>query len=281
MKIIDTHQHLWNKELFTYSWLDELPALNRSFLLSDYLAAADGLEIIRTVHLEADVDEPFMLGETKYILDLAERGDNPLAGVVACARPEKEGFQAYLEQITVSQKLKGIRRVLHTQPDELILHPTLVENIKSLAAYNLSFDLCVLSRQLPPAIKLIEACPQVFFILDHCGNPPLTNESELNFWRENIKKISRFPHLVCKVSGLVTNADAESWTPEDLRPVVDFVIQQFGWDRVMFGSDWPVCTLAASFRQWVEALLFLTQEASPSEREKLFYRNAQLVYKLT
>jgi predicted TIM-barrel fold metal-dependent hydrolase len=280
MKIIDTHQHLWNKELFSYSWLNEHPALNRSFWLSDYLAAADGLDINKSVHLEADVDEPFMLGETNSILELAQKDDNPLAGVVACARPEKENFQSYLEQIRVSQKLKGIRRIFHTQPDELILHPTLVENIKSLAAYNLSFDVCVLSRQLPLAIKLIAACPQVSFILDHCGNPPLTNESGLNFWRENIKEISRFPNLVCKVSGLVTNADAENWTPEDLRPAVDFVIEQFSWDRVMYGSDWPVCTLAASFRQWVEALLFLTQDAGPSEREKLFYRNAQRVYRL-
>jgi predicted TIM-barrel fold metal-dependent hydrolase len=280
MKIIDTHQHLWNKDLFTYSWWEKNPPLNRSFLLSDYLAAVDGLEIIRTVHLEADVDEPFMAGETKYILDLAESGGNPLEGVVACARPEKEGFQAYLENFTGSQKLKGIRRVLHTQPDELILHPTLVENIKSLAAYNLSFDVCVLSHQLPLAIKLIDACPQISFILDHSGNPPLLNASELNSWRESIKEIARFPNLVCKVSGLVTNADARRWTPEDLRPTVDFVIEQFGWDRVMFGSDWPVCTLAASFRQWVEALLFLTRDVRPSEREKLFYGNALRVYRL-
>ncbi len=195
-------------------------------------------------------------------------------------RPEKAGFRKYLEQLAAYPKLKGIRRVLHTQPDELILHPTLIENIKSLAADNLSFDLCVLAHQLPLAIKLIEACSQVSFVLDHCGNPPLKTPDKLKSWSESITEISRFPQVVCKISGLVTNADASTWTPEDLRPAVDHVIERFTWDRVIFGSDWPVCTLAASFHQWLEALLFLTRDASAEEREKLFYRNALRVYRL-
>lgn len=279
MKIIDTHQHLWDTKLFTYSWLERVPELNRSFAMDDYLAATEKAEVVKTVHLEADVDEPFMLAETNYILSLSEKGDNPLAGVVACARPEKSGFQNYLQQIS-HPNLKGIRRVLHTERDDLILDPTLKENIKSLADYGLSFDLCVLARQLPLAIKLIDSCPQVSFILDHCGNPPLTDKTLMKSWRDDINKIALHSHVVCKVSGIVTNADRQHWTPEDLRPAVAHVVEQFGWDRVMFGSDWPVCTLAASFQEWLDALLFLTKDAGANEREKLFSLNARRVYRL-
>ncbi|HVG39009.1 MAG TPA: amidohydrolase family protein, partial [Pyrinomonadaceae bacterium] len=204
MKIIDTHQHLWDLSRFSYSWCEKIPALNRSFTMGDYLAAVGDLDVARTVHLEADVDEQFMLGETKYILDLAAEPDNPLAGVVACARPEGKDFPRYLEEIVGTPFLKGLRRVLHTQPDELIRHPTLRENINTLADDNLSFDLCVRASQLPLAIKLVEACPRVTFILDHCGNPPLTDASSLAGWRRDLSEMARLPHVVCKISGLVT-----------------------------------------------------------------------------
>lgn len=279
MKIMDTHQHLWDMDLFSYTWCKDIPLLNRSFRMQDYLEAVRGLDLQKSVHVEADVDEPHMLGETRRILALAGQ-ENPLEGVVACARPERMDFQAYLDQVVGHPKLKGIRRVLHTQADSLAQSSVFVGNIRLLERYGLSFDICVLARQLPIAINLVKECPGVSFVLDHCGVPQV-KEKVLDPWRGHIKEISTLPNVVCKISGLVAYADPQKWTPADLRPFVDHVIECFGWDRVMFGSDWPVCTLSASFKGWVDALWFLTRNAEETERSKLFHENARRVYRLS
>jgi predicted TIM-barrel fold metal-dependent hydrolase len=279
MQIVDTHQHLWDLDLFRYSWLSSFPVLNRSFRMENYVDAANGLNVVKSVHLEADVDEPYMLDEARHLLALADHTDNPLEGVVAGGRPESTGFKAYLDKIIGHPKLKGIRRVLHTQPDEVGKGKLFIENVAALSNYGLSFDICVAARQLPIAIDLVSHCPGVTFILDHCGVPQV-KERVLDPWRMDIAKIARFPNVVCKVSGLVAYADPKQWTREDLRPYVDHVLTCFGWDRVMFGSDWPVCTLSASYRQWVEALQSLTRSAGETNQKKLFHNNAVRVYRL-
>jgi len=279
MKIVDAHQHLWDLDLFHYAWLEQLPVLNRSFRMNDYRDATNGLAIEKSVHLEADVDEPFMVDETKYLLRLADRADNPLEGVVACGRPESNEFKTYLEKILGHPKLKGIRRVLHTQPDNLGQSETFIENVHSLAGNNLSFDICVLARQLPLAIRLVSRCPDVTFILDHCGVPQV-KEKILDPWRSDLREIAKFPNVFCKISGLIAYADPHNWAAENLRPYVDHSMECFGWDRVMFGSDWPVCTLSASYRQWVNALLSLTRGAGEANQRKLFHENAIRVYRL-
>ncbi len=278
MKIIDTHQHLWDLERFSYSWCQHIPALHRSFCLDEYQQAVQGANLYKSVYVEADVDEPFMLEETRYILELAEQ-ENSIEGVVACGRPENKDFPAYLELITGHPKLKGIRRVLHTQPDSLAESQTFIENLRLLEPHGLSFDLCVLARQLPVAINLVRQCPGVFFILDHCGNP-LVKERVLEPWQSYLEEMALLPNVACKISGLVTQADHDNWTVEDLRPFVNHVIECFGWERVMFGSDWPVCTLAASFQRWLDALVSLTNNESVANREKLFQKNAERIYRL-
>jgi len=278
MKIIDTHQHLWDLDLFTYSWLDEVPSLRRSFRMEDYLKAVRGLDVQKSVHLEADVDEVYMLEETRHIMALADE-DNPLEGVVACGRPEKPHFAEYLDQIAGHPKLKGIRRVLHTQPDDLGQSSLFAENIRLLERYGLSFDICVRAHQLPIVLRLVRDCPGVSFILDHCGGPQV-KEHRLDPWRQHILEMSKSPNVACKVSGLVSYADPEKWTAEDLRPYVDHVIECFGWDRVLFGSDWPVCTLSSSPQKWADTLALLTHDAGEEKQRKLFYENAARVYRL-
>ncbi len=280
MKIIDTHQHLWDKDLFHYAWLESLPKLDRSFRLSDYQEATRGLEIEKTVFVECDVDDEQVEDEALHILRLAEQPGSRIAGVVASGRPEKDGFESHLEKLRGQPRLKGIRRILHTHPDELGRGKTFIENVRKLEEYGLSFDICVLARQLPIAINLVSQCPGVTFILDHCGVPQV-KERVMHPWREHIQEIASFPNVYCKVSGLVAYADPVNWKPEDLRPFVDHVLESFGWDRVMFGSDWPVCTLAASYRQWVEALLSLTQAAGETNQGKLFRDNAIRAYRLS
>jgi len=286
-QIIDTHQHLWDLEQFPYSWTPKHPALNRSFKLNDYYEAARGLNIAKSVHVEADVDEDFMLRETLHVLSLAKDADNPIAGVVAVARPEYDDFREYINRIAGHRLLKGVRRILHTEPDELSTTTSFVENVKSLEEYGLTFDICVLARQLPQAIDLVKQCPNVNFILDHCGNPNLradAGEKEFEQWRGRLQEIADLPNVVCKVSGIVVNTDLTGptkWTAETLRPAVEHVIACFGWDRVMFGSDWPVCALAASLRQWVETLMALTTDSGEENQRKLFYENALRVYRLS
>jgi predicted TIM-barrel fold metal-dependent hydrolase len=235
--------------------------------------------VVKSVHLEADVDEPYMLDETRHLLALADQLDNPLEGIVACGRPESKDFRSYLDKIAVHPRLKGIRRVLHTQPDEVGQGATFINNVAALSSYGLSFDLCVLARQLPIAINLVSKCPDVVFILDHCGVPQV-KERNLDPWRSYIADIAQFPNVCCKISGLVAYADPERWTTEDLRPFVEHAIASFGWDRLLFGSDWPVCTLSARYQQWVEALRAITQAAGEVNQRKLFHDNAVRVYRL-
>jgi predicted TIM-barrel fold metal-dependent hydrolase len=280
MKIIDTHQHLWDLDLFHYAWLGNLPGLNRSFRMDDYRVATSGLDIAKSIHLEADVDQEFMLAETRHILQLADQPDNVLEGVVACARPENKDFQSYLDKIAGHPKLKGIRRILHTQPDELGQGETFIRNVGTLAERGLSFDICVLQRQMPIAIRLVSRCPAVQFVLDHCG-VPLVKERQFEPWRTHIREIAKFPNVVCKISGIVAYAEPQNWTADHLRPYVEHVLECFGWDRVMFGSDWPVCTLSATYHQWVNGLLAITRGSDESNQRKLFYGNAERVYRLT
>jgi predicted TIM-barrel fold metal-dependent hydrolase len=231
------------------------------------------------VHLEADVDESLMLEETRHVLKLSEQPDNPLEGVVACGRPESKTFQTYLEKIVGHRKLKGIRRILHTQPDDLGRGKTFVENVASLATFGLSFDVCVLARQLPVAIDLVSHCPHVTFILDHCGVPQV-KEKILDPWRSHIAELAKYSNVFCKVSGLVAYAEPATWTADELRPYVEHVISCFGWDRVVFGSDWPVCTISASYAEWLEALLSITLSAGEANQKKLFHDNAIRIYRL-
>jgi predicted TIM-barrel fold metal-dependent hydrolase len=238
MQIVDTHQHLWDLDLFHYSWLDSLPALNRSFRMPDYLEAAKGLNVVKSVHLEADVDVPYMLDETRHLLALADQLDNPLEGIVACGRPESKDFRSYLDKIAGHPRLKGIRRVLHTQPDEVGQGATFINNVAALSTYGLSFDLCVLARQLPIAINLVSKCPDVVFILDHCGVPQV-KERNLDPWRSYIADIAQFPNVCCKISGLVAYADPERWTAEDLRPFVEHAITSSAGTACSSGATGP------------------------------------------
>jgi predicted TIM-barrel fold metal-dependent hydrolase len=277
--IIDTHQHLWELDRFPYSWTTGDAVLGRSFRMSDYQAAIAGLNVVGSVHVEADVDAPYRLQETEWLAGLVAEPDNPLRGIVAGARPESEEFGQEVQALAAIPAVKGIRRILHVLPAGHGTQPLFMENIRRLAEHNLSFDLCVGAAQLPDAIRVVKATPDVRFVLDHCGVPDVKNRV-LDPWREHMREIASYPNVVGKVSGVVAYADTERWTPADLAPFVEHTIDCFGWQRVMFGSDWPVCTLAASLRQWVEALQQIVAGASEAQQRRLFHDNALRVYRL-
>jgi predicted TIM-barrel fold metal-dependent hydrolase len=278
MNITDTHVHVWDMARYSYSWTNAVPLLNRSFLIEEYNDATRNAAISQAVLVEADVDEPHIAAETAYLLALADR-DPRIGGVVASGRPEGNGFAKYLAEIAGPSKLKGIRRVLHTQPDELGESALFAENVRRLEEYGLSFDLCVLDRQLRVAISLVKKCPRISFILDHCGCPQAKGK-DFEVWSESIEKIAGFPNVACKISGLVGYTGHDDWSVEDVRLPVDWVVRCFGWDRLVFGSDWPVCTLSTCPKEWVDVMCALTRDQSESNRRKLFSGNAERLYRL-
>lgn len=286
IELIDTHQHLWDLSKHRYSWTNGIPKLNRSFTPNDYLDAVRSLptkvNVVGAVHVEADVDEPDMITETEWVLSMCDDPAMPTTAAVAACRPEHpaDEFAKYIERFVSNRHLKGVRRVLHTQPDDLSRQSQFRDNLRALEKHKLTFDLCVLARQLPVGIELARACDEVRFILDHCGVPDVKGKA-LDPWRDHLRELSTLPNVVgCKISGLVAYADPEKWTPNDLRPFIDHAVECFGHDRILFGSDWPVCTLSAPFAGWVSAIRTLTADWSPENRNKLFRANAERVYRL-
>ena len=280
MQLVDTHQHFWDLRQFPYSWCRGIRALNRSFSYDDYIEASRGLGISKTIFMECDVDGPHALAEAQHIQALAEK--HPLiAGIVASGRPEGDeaAFRHHLEQLSRLSKLRGFRRVLHTQPDELSQQPGFARNVRVLAEFGLTFDLCVLARQLPIAVALVRQCPEVSFILDHCGVPDVKGR-DIYPWRTHLSQLAEFPNVVCKISGLVAYADPTDWTVDDLRPWVNHAVKNFGWDRVLWGGDWPVCTLAAPLSRWVEVSHELTADGSEEQRAQFFHGNAERIYRV-
>ena len=279
--IVDTHQHLWDLTKFRLPWLKEATTLARSYLMADYVKSAEGLGVVKTVYMEVDVDPAQHPAEADYVIDLCRRSVGPMVGAVIGGRPSSDGFANDLDRYKNEPAVKGMRQVLHGPgtPKGYCLDPKFIRGIRLLGERGLSFDLCMRSGELQDATKLIDACPDTSFILDHCGNASV-REKDLTAWRADIARMAERKNVVCKVSGIVASAAPDPWTADDLAPIVNHVLASFGPDRVAFGGDWPVCTLAATLRQWVEALRLIVQDRSEAERRKLFHDNAMKIYRL-
>ncbi len=281
LRIVDTHQHLWDLRRFRLPWIARDSPLNRNFLMRDYRAATRGLNVVKAVYMEVDVAPEQQAAEAEYILGVCRAGDTPTVAAVISGRPASEGFSAYLDRFRGDRHLKGVRQVLHTPatPAGTCRTRAFVRGVRVLGERGLSFDLCMRPAELPDAAHLIEACPDTRFILDHCGNPDVQARDRTQ-WQRNLERVARLRNVVCKVSGIVASARPGRWTADDLAPIVNHTIQAFGWERVMFGGDWPVCTLAATYRQWVEALRAIVRERPAADRRKLFHDNAARFYGL-
>ena len=271
MRIVDTHLHLIYPDKFSYPWLSGAPPINKPWPVESYWAEAEPLGIEAALHMEVDVAEPQIAAETEFVLGL-----DRVIGAIASGRLEHTDFVAHLERMQALGKVKGIRRLLQGQPAELSQTQTFVDNVRLLPRYGMNFDICVKSHELMLAPLLIRACPETQFVLDHCGNPKIA-EREWESWTTRMERVAELPNVVCKVSGILANVD-ETWTVDTIRPYVEFVIETFGWDRVVWGSDHPVVTLFADLTKWVEASREIVSGASEEEQEKLFWRNAERVY---
>lgn len=274
MQILDTHLHLVYQDRFSYPWLEGVPKLNRQWTVESYFAEAEALGVGRAIHMEVDVAEGDMLAETEFVLDVHPK----VVAAIANGRPESADFPAYLDRLSALGNVKGVRRLLQNRPPELSQTPLFVENVRRLPAHDLNFDICVKSHELEIAKRLIAACPDVQFVLDHCGNPKIA-EGEWDSWAAPMAEIAAFPNVVCKISGVLANVD-DNWTVAQIRPYVEYVIERFGWNRVVWGSDHPVVTLFANLTRWVEATREIIAGASADEQAKLLHRNAERVYRI-
>jgi len=254
--LIDTHLHLIDQSVLSYPWLSGTEALNRNFLYEKYAVQAHRVGITHALHMEVDVAPTDIQAETDYIASLARHGGSIIAGAISACRPEEHGFRVFLERQQINPLVKGFRRVLHVMPDDLSENPLFRENI-----------------------PLIDLAPDVQFILDHCGVPDIKGDG-LNEWRGKISDIAKRPNVTAKISGVVAYADAETWRVETLEPYVHHVIERFGWDRLVWGSDWPVCTLGGGLATWVAATHALLSGCSQEEKTKLFSGNARRIWNL-
>ena len=297
LPIVDTHQHLWDLGKLRPPWLKSGGHLNRNHLMSDYLEAARGLNVVKTVYMEVAVADDDLLKEAEYVIDLCRRKDNPMVAAVIGGRPAADGFKEYITRFKNSPYVKGIRHILPGKQQELWGESRFVKSIRLLGELGMRFDLCMPPQRLPDAAKLVDACPATRFVLDHCGNAdpqafgrlagkksgqrPRPPQHVADQWRRDIAALARRKQVVCKISGIVARADKDHWTPDDLAPIINHCLEVFGPDRVIFASDWPVCTRVASLRQWVEALKQVIAARPETERRKLLHDNAVKFYGLS
>jgi L-fuconolactonase len=285
LPIIDPHQHLWDMTKFKLAWQkgEETKPLQKSFVMSDYLEATKGLNVVKTVYMEVDVIPEQQVAEADYVIDLCERGDNPMKGAVISGRPGAASFEPYIRKLAKNKYIKGVRQVLHGEetPEGYGLKPKFVESIQLLGDLGLRFDMCLRSGEVLGMAKLVEQCPKTRFVLDHCGNMSTTskNADEKKKWHDGMKAMAALPNVMCKVSGIVAGA-SKDWNADELAPVINTTLDTFGEDRVMFAGDWPVCTLRATFAQWVGALKQIVKPRSLAFGKKLFHDNAAKFYEI-
>ncbi|KAA0701108.1 amidohydrolase [Neorhizobium sp. P12A] len=277
--LFDTHLHVVDRAKLNYPWLAGAGALNRDSLYEEYARDAHRAGISDTLHMEVDVAPEDIEAETAYIKELSRQPGSLIRGAIASCRPEEDGFPAYLDRVLADPFVKGFRRVLHVVPDDLSEGALFRENLKRLAGTRLTFDFCVLPHQIQKAIALVDLNPGIQFILDHCGVPAV-KDGVSEIWKSGMTEIAKRPNVTVKISGVVAYADPESWTVETLRPFVEHSIQSFGWDRVVWGSDWPVCTLGGGLTTWIAATHALTSGCSADERARFYNGNAKRIWKL-
>jgi predicted TIM-barrel fold metal-dependent hydrolase len=278
--IIDTHQHLIYPDQWPYSWTAGIAQLaGKAFRYTDYQQAIAGTGISQAIFMETAPDDPHFRDETKFVYELAAQPSSIIAGVIASCRPEeKEGFERYVESIR-HPKLVGLRRILHVMPDELSASSHFAENLRLLPKFGLTFDLCFLARQLPAALALARRCENVQFILDHCGVPDVAAQA-FDPWRENIRALAALPNVACKISGVLAYGSLAQANAAGVRPFVEHCLEHFGWDRVVWGGDWPVCNITSTLSGWVSISRELVRNVAIADQKKLFAENATRIYGL-
>lgn len=292
-RIIDTHQHLWDLDRFRLPWIDGEPALlRRSYVNDDYVQAIEGLrDEVRAIYMEVDVEPSHRADEASHVSELCASDGSPTVAGVVGGRLTDADFDDYLAEVSRRSCIKGVRQVLHvpTTPPGFCLQDDFVRSVQRLGELGLSFDVCIRPRELGDAVELARRCRRTTIIIDHCGNAdPKAFDihdgdqpwHDADDWRREMSALAELENTVCKISGIVVRTREGGWSADDLAPIVNHCLDTFGPDRVVFGSDWPVCRLRAELVDWVEALRQIVASRPEADRRKLWSENAERVYRL-
>lgn len=274
-RLIDAHVHLWDLQRLRLPWLGA--PLDRSFLLSDYQQATAGLNVRRAVYVEVGVGADQRYEEADLIMDLCRAQDNPLAGIVMSGDVGDDALFDYLADPTVRRHVKGVRQGV---PEDLQPSGAFVRGVQRLGELGVRFEL---NTDPARSLALVERCPQTGFILDHCGGATfeiLDDPRRLGEWRRLMDGIGRHPNVACKLSGIVATAPADRWCDQDFARVFEHLLDTFGPDRLMFASDWPICSLSMPLIDWVRTAARVLRHRPEAERSAIFHDNAARWYDL-
>lgn len=280
LPIVDSHIHFWDPGKLSYPWLANVPVISGPHLPPDLAQQAQEVNLQGIVFVQAGATDEAWLAEARWVTELAI-SEPRIRGIVAHAPLELgDGARPYLEALAGLPLVKGVRRLVQGEDVDFCIQPEFVRGVQLLADYGFSFDHTIRHEQAENTIRLVEMCPDVAIVLDHFGKPPV-RAGKLEPWRTHLGELAGFPNLHCKLSGLATEADHDNWTREQLRPYIDAALETFGPDRVFYGGDWPVSTLAIGYAQWIAVLDWATEDYGDETRRQIFADNAVAFYRLT
>ena len=272
---VDAHQHFWRYDPQRDKWIDDnMSVLKRDFLPDEFGRELAANQMDASILVQVDQSE----AETHFLLELADAHPS-IAGVVGWVDLRSFAVTERLEYFSQFEKLRGFRHIVQAEPDDFLVQPEFVSGVTALGPFGYTYDLLVYPRQLPAAIRLVEKLPQQAFVLDHIAKPDIKS-GLLHPWREHIFALAQNSNVFCKLSGLVTEADWENWKPEDFNPYLDVMFESFGPERLMFGSDWPVCLLAANYGQVKSLIADYVRRNAPDHEDAIFGENALRCYGL-
>ncbi|HXT62991.1 MAG TPA: amidohydrolase family protein [Pyrinomonadaceae bacterium] len=274
--IVDSHQHFWQLGRFDYPWMTPtVEVLCQDYLPSTLQPILNRCGIEQTILVQASNS----VEETRWLLSLADH-NSFIAGVVGWVDLQAEDVARQLDDLTSHPKFKGVRHLVESEPaDDWLARPNVIRGLAELARRRIAYDLLVHTRHLEYARRVAQECPGLSLVVDHMAKPSIARH-EIDEWRREIKKLAVYPNVSCKLSGLVTEADHEHWRESDLRPYVETALEYFGARRMMFGSDWPVCLLAAAYDRVLQTTQSLIAELNSEDRERIFSKNAMEFYQI-
>lgn len=274
--IIDTHHHFWNYNPVEFDWIDdEMASIRRSFLPEDLNRTIKeaGVDGVISVQARQSTDE------TEWLLNLASENEF-IKGIIGWVPLASNKIQEILEKYSSSKWLKGVRHVVQGEADpEFILGKEFNAGVKLLKDSNLIYEILIFERQLPNTIRFVDQHPNQVFVLDHIAKPVIS-ENKIKEWNKNIRELAKRENVYCKISGMVTEAIYSEWTVKQLQPYFDVVLEAFGPERLMFGSDWPVCLVAVQYKNWLEIVKTQISGLTQNEQDLILHRNAVSVYHL-
>ena len=272
---IDAHQHFWIYNQREYGWIDEpMASIRHDFLPADLEPQLEK----NGFHGSVLVQVRQTLDETRWLLELAAR-NSFILGVVGWVDLRSPRLRAELESFAENPKLVGIRHIVQSEPDDFLLQTDFLRGISMLEEFDLAYDILVYAKHLPIVAEFVKRFPRQRFVLDHLAKPPIKSGA-VDLWARGMRELASFPNVFAKVSGLVTEADWQTWKPEDIRPYLDVVFECFGPRRLMIGSDWPVCTVAASYPRVVNVVKDYLSGYAAEEREAVLGGNAAKFWRL-